>query len=276
LPRFLVLGAGFTGSRVIDLLKQGGFDVHSTNRNVHNHAQRFDAAQPNYPSLLNLITPDTAVLHSIPTLHIADRLTEITPALTAALRANPPARLVYLSTTGVYGTTCTVDEHTAIAPRTERELLRVKAERAVRSGPWNSLVLRPAAIYGPGRGIHAAIRAGTFRLPEDPSNFVSRIHVDDLAAHAYAALLSDCEGEYPVADEEPCTSYEAARFCSELLGLPIPPSAPSSTLGETRRADRRVDGSAIRKLLGVSLQYPSYKTGFPACLESEARLRSMS
>jgi hypothetical protein len=37
-------------------------------------------------------------------------------------------------------------------------------------------------------------------------------------------------------------------------------------LHETRRADRRVDGSAVFRLLGVTLHYPNYRLGIPASL----------
>jgi hypothetical protein len=93
--------------------------------------------------------------------------------------------------------------------------------------------------------------------------------VDDLAAVAEAALLSALTGAYPVADEEPCTSLEIARFCAGLLGLPLPAPVPEDQVSETRRADRRVDGRAIVRLLGVSLRYPSYRQGIPAALAEE-------
>jgi nucleoside-diphosphate-sugar epimerase len=108
--------------------------------------------------------------------------------------------------------------------------------------------------------------SGKFRLAGEGLNFVSRIHVDDLAAITVAALLSDVTGAYPVADDHPCTSLEIAGYCSELLDLPMPAAAVSESLHETRRADRRVDGRAIRRLLGVSLHYPSYREGIPASI----------
>jgi nucleoside-diphosphate-sugar epimerase len=172
-----------------------------------------------------------------------------------------PARVVYLSTTGVYGSIRDVDETTAPAPETEQGRLRVETENAVQSGPWSSLVLRPAAIYGPGRGIHVSMLEGRFQLAGAGDNFVSRIHVEDLAAHAEAALLSDVTGAYPVGDDLPCTSLEIAGYCSKMLNVPMPPSAPLDSLHETRRADRKVDGRAIRARLGITLQYPTYREG---------------
>ncbi len=176
-------------------------------------------------------------------------------------RSATPARLVYLSTTGVYGDTQLVDESTPPAPETPQHRARVEVEQRVAAGPWSGLTLRPAAIYGPGRGMQESIKTGTCRLGD---NFVSRIHVDDLAAHAEAALLSDVIGAYPVADEEPCTATEIAEFCAKLLGIPLPQSPAQPRFGKP--SNRRVDGSAIRRLLFVRLIYPTYRTGIPASL----------
>ena len=160
-------------------------------------------------------------------------------------------------------------------PPPERQRLRLAAEQAVAAGPWPSLILRPAAIYGPGRGVHVRLHARTFKLLGDGSNYISRIHVDDLARVVVAALFSDLTGAYPLADDEPCPSREIVAFCAELLGLPLPPSAGPEELDETRRSDRRVDGSKIRSLLGVDLAYPSYRQGIPAALrESTPELRA--
>lgn len=193
------------------------------------------------------------VLYSIPIA--ATPVREILARLTGV-----PKRMVYLSTTGVYGAIRDVDEHTVPVPNTEQGRLRLAAEDDVRAGAWSSLVLRPAAIYGPDRGVHVAMREGRFQLAGDGSNFVSRIHVDDLAAHVEAGLLSDITGAYPAADDLPCTSREIAEFYARRLNLPMPPSVPRETLHETRGSDRRVDGRAIRKLLNVTLQYPDYRS----------------
>jgi hypothetical protein len=91
--------------------------------------------------------------------------------------------------------------------------------------------------------------------------------VEDLAAHVEAALLTDLAGAWPVADNHPCTSREIAEYCAQLLKLPPPESVPAAAVHRTRRANRKVDGSAIRQLLGIDLIYPSYREGIPASLE---------
>jgi nucleoside-diphosphate-sugar epimerase len=255
----VILGCGYTGKRVAGRLLARGVNVVLTTRHRESLSDlaslgaevlELDAAQPG-----PLAIPEGArVLHSIPLLEPG--AIEVTPQLLAAFTAQP-ARVVYLSTTGVYGATRDVDETTPPAPNTERERLRIAAEEAVQSGPWSSLVLRPAAIYGSDRGIHVSMK------------LVSRIHVDDLAAHAEAALFSDVTGAWPVGDELPCTSREIAEYCSRLFDLPIPTSADPARLHETRRADRRVDGSGIRRALGITLCYPTYREGLRASLAAE-------
>lgn len=202
------------------------------------------------------------VLHSIPPDAPADLL--------EPLRGNA-ARVVYLSSTAVYRSS-RVDATTAPEPGTGLARARLEAERTIIEGPWSSLILRPAAIYGPGRGIHKSIQRGEYSLSD---TFVSRIHVDDLAAHAEAALFSAVTGARPVADEEPCTSREIAEFCARVLNLTVPNADRENAERKPRFSNnRRVDGSAIRRELGITLIYPSYRVGIPAALASKADART--
>lgn len=276
-PKVLILGCGFTGQRVARQLLRRGVDVLCTNRTGNPAVGgvvtlRLDVNDPaSIAKWREALVSGLLVLYSIPSIKLGGRLVDPAPIICQALQDRRPARLVYLSTTGVYGDTRDVNEYTPPAPKTERELLRAGAEQAVAEGSWQSLILRPAAIYGPNRGIHAAVRAGSFRVPPDNTRMTSRIHVDDLAEHAVRGLLSEIEGAYPIADEEPCSSLKVAQWSAELLGVELPPAAAIDSLRETRRADRRVDGSAIRRLLGITLRYPSFRVGIPACLDEEAQ-----
>ena len=132
-----------------------------------------------------------------------------------------------------------------------------------------SLILRPAAIYGPGRGVHAAMRQGRFSLARGVTRLVSRIHVDDLARIAVASMERCVEGVFPVADELPAPSSDVAAFCARLLALETPPLASEAEMPETRRFGRRVDGSAILGMLGLDLRYPTYKEGITASVVAE-------
>ena len=249
---FLILGCGYTGARVAARLVARGERVVAESRDPERlrrdlpgvEVLRFGETLP--------MAPGTRVLHSLP--------------VPFARRLAGAARLVYLSTTGVYGDQPEVDETTAVAPRNAREQVRVEEERGVAAACQNHLILRPAAIYGPGRGVHVSLREGKHRYWGDGSNYISRIHVDDLAALSEAALYSDLTGEFPVADDEPARAIDITRFCAGLLGIPVPPPEAGLPGEDTRRSNRRVDGRAIRQALRVELVFPSYRVGIPAAL----------
>ena len=209
--------------------------------------------------------PANAVLaHLIPPLQAAENA-----ALRAVIEQLKPRRIVYVSSTGVYGEQTEVHAGTAAMPNDERGRLRFEEEQWIASGPWTSLVLRAAGIYGPGRGVHAALREG--KLPRSAgSGIVSRIHVDDLATIVEAGMFSDTGGAWPVADDAPCSSDEVAAWCAGLLGLEVADQAwkPASSANRTM-AGRKVDGRKIRETLGVELAYPSWERGIPACLAEE-------
>ncbi len=250
----LILGCGYTGQRVAKRFLTMGAHVTATTRNPPRLAG-LGAEIIGMGDLPKHVRPGMLVLHSIPPDGPAGLLDQL---------RNRARRLVYLSSTAVYGAASLVNESTPADESTERARARLEAERAIAAGPWSSLILRPAAIYGPGRGVQESIQRGEHSLSD---RFVSRIHVDDLAAHAEAALLSTISGAYPVADEEPCTSRDIAEFCAQLLNVPVTGTRHERPDRMPRFANnRRVDGSAIRNALGIKLTYPSYRVGVPAAL----------
>ena len=281
--QYLILGAGYTGGRVAALLERQGRRVvrvrahggapgereHGGATGAWEHGGapgvRFDVLDAStHAALAGAVEPGARGLYSLPVLRTPGGY-QATAAIVAPLLAGA-VRVVYLSTTGVYGDAHHVDETTPAAPRHLREELRIEEERTLAAAPWSTLVLRPAAIYGPGRGVHESMRAGKYRLPGDGSNYISRIHVDDLAAHCAAALDAAVTGTFPVADDEPCPAREIAGFCANLLSVPMPEFTERLPGDDTRRANRRVDGRAIRAALGVALRYPSYRQGIVASL----------
>jgi nucleoside-diphosphate-sugar epimerase len=260
---FVIFGCGYTGRRVAERLLGRGDRVLATTRHPIEiqgaEVLRFDAAPD---AALDFVPDGARVLYSIPALS-PDPAPEIFRRLAGRID-----RLVYLSTTSVYGRQQEVDEHTPVAPVSAADRARVAAEEAALGGPWSGTVLRPAAIYGPGRGVHVRMQEGSFRLAGEGLNFVSRIHVDDLAAICDAALRCNLSGAWPVADREPCRSRDIARFCADLLGVDMAPMAAPHELHATRRADRKVDAGALLRALGVELRYPSYRQGIPASVSS--------
>lgn len=264
----LILGCGYTGSRVSRARAARGARVIATARSA-GEAEAV-AAIGAEPLLLEASDPASLaglraaakrlggglrVLCTIPPARLADGA-EITGELVRAL-AGLAVRFVYLSTASVYGDARRVDETTPAAPVTERARLRIAAERAVAAGSWSWIVLRPAAIYGPGRGALAP-GGGRFRHATSLDAVVSRVHVDDLAAIAVAALDSDVSGTFPVADE----GAASAREILARQGRPAEHGRCADPLARDR--ERVVDGRAILRQLGVTLRYPTVDAALAA------------
>lgn len=261
----LILGCGFTGVRAAKLLLLRGHPVTALVRDPA-HISEIAALGANVrtwsltePPVLPRLPSGALVLHSVPDIPDAERA-----VFREYLKSLRPSRVVYLSTTGVYGRHETVSRETTVDPFDEKSARRVDEEEFVLHGDWSSLVLRPAAIYGPGRGVHVHIRNG--REPRSQSGMVSRIHVDDLAAVAVRGLLSNLDGAWPVADAVPASSATVAAFCRELYMMD-PANLPAAA--QFPIAGRRVDGSAIFDALETALTYPDYRAGIVACLAQE-------
>jgi nucleoside-diphosphate-sugar epimerase len=261
----VVLGLGFTGARLARRLLLRGVPVAAPVRGM----RRFpDLALAGLQlSELSLDHPETMLLprNAVVAVSIPPLPEPEGEALRETIRGIAPVRVVYVSSTGVYGDQVAVDENTPAEPNDDRGRLRLEEERWIASGPWTSLILRSAAIYGPGRGVHTAIRDG--KPPRSAgSGIVSRIHVDDLAAIVEAGMFSDIQGAWPVADDAACSSEEIAQWCRKLLKLEaaekqIPVGKPIT--------GRKVDGRKVREMLEVSLRYPSWQAGIEASLAEE-------
>ena len=184
----------------------------------------------------------------------------------------------YLSTSGVYGDFKGdwVDENTPVNPTTQRGKMRLLAEQQ-----WKSIVdlplhiFRLAGIYGPGRGPFAKVRAGTAQRVSKPGQVFSRIHVDDIIQTLSASILSpNPAGIYNLCDDDPAPPQDVIGYAAELLGLPLPPLVPfeEADLSPMARSfyaeNKRIRNDRIKKDLGVSLKYPSYKQGLRNIFEA--------
>ncbi len=185
--------------------------------------------------------------------------------------ARAARRIVYISTTGVYGAVSGhVDDDTPVDPDAPRAAPRLEAEAHWRA--VGATVLRAPAIYSAQSGLHLRLRAGTHRIVEDGSKYVSRIHADDLAALALAALdRAAPRSTYVVGDHEPAPQREVVAWLCARLGLPLPPAVAVGEAPPTLRGNRRVDARRVLRELGVSLRYPTYRDGYEAIVRGPAQ-----
>ncbi len=193
----------------------------------------------------------------------------------AAARAGAH-RLVYVSSTGVYAAAAgaDADEDWPTAPAGASGQARLAAERALlataRAEALAAVSLRAPGIYGPGRGVVARLRAGTYRVIGDGAAHVSRVHVDDLVAAIVAVGLAArlAHEVYNVADRDPCTAATHADGIAARLGLPPPPrvaidQVPAQTAAMLL-ADRRIVATRLERELGWAPRYPSWRDALDA------------
>jgi nucleoside-diphosphate-sugar epimerase len=200
----------------------------------------------------------------------------------AAIAAAPAlARVVYLSSVGVYGDRggAWVDESSAPAPGSPRARRRLTAEgdwRAFGEGRGASVdILRLAGVYGPGRNALQRLRRGEARRIVKPGQVFNRIHVDDVAAIAVRLIeAGGPSGLWNVADEEPAPPQDVIVFAAELIGVAPPPVEDFAFARLTPMArsfyddNRRVDVGKLRRELGYRWLYPTYRDGLRALADA--------
>jgi nucleoside-diphosphate-sugar epimerase len=196
--------------------------------------------------------------------------------LAAALAALPESveRLIYISSTGVYGQSDgeIIDEDSPCQPARESGLACLEAEQTLRRHPLGGrgIVLRLAGIYGPGR-----IPLVKNVLQNEPitaleSARLNLIHVDD-AVEAVLAAEQRVEPPrlYVVSDGHPCRRSEFYGELARLLEAPPPRfAAPADDSGRAQRGgDRHIDNARMLRDLGVPLRFPSYREGLRAIVD---------
>lgn len=206
--------------------------------------------------------------------------TRVAHLLSRIATAGQPRRVVYLSTSGVYGDCAGawVDETRAPAPAADRAWRRLDGEHRwhawSRESGGELVILRVAGIYGPGKLPLERLRSGQPMVAEAGAPITNHIHSLDLVEACLAAMERGLSGEiYNVCDGHPDNMtayfYAVADFC----GLPRPPvidrEAAKRRLSPGMRSylaeSRRLSNRKLVEALGVRLRYPTLREGLPAC-----------
>lgn len=285
----IVIGAGYTGGRlaasltahgaVIAITSSAGTASALAGRHLDARAWDLDASARCPLTAAEVAGAIVYYLAPPPDSGYGD------PRLAACLAGLPDGaqRIVYLSTTGVYGDAGgkTVAEEDAVAPSNERSRRRVAAERTLREWceprgvEW--VVLRVPGIYGPGRLPLERLRRGDPVIAETEAGPGNRIHVDDLVACCMAAGRTPRAANriYNVGDGDHASTSRYFELVAQLAGLPRPPAITraeaqqrlSPGLWSFMADSRRVDTARMRRELGVELRWGRLEDGICASLE---------
>lgn len=197
-----------------------------------------------------------------------------TRRLLAALmqRASLPRRLVYISTTGVYGDCAGawLDETRPLRPASARAVRRVAAENRLRrfgcrSGCRVSVLRAPGIYDADARLPLARLRKGEPVLAPEDDVFTNHIHADDLARLLALALFRGRPNRvYNASDDSQLRMGEYFDLVADAVGLPRPPRLPRADLSERLSAltlsfmseSRRLDNGRIKRELRARLLFP--------------------
>jgi nucleoside-diphosphate-sugar epimerase len=268
MKRLLIAGFGDVARRLVPLLPSG-VELCRVSR-----ATGYDLDRPD--TLSGLAGLADTVLHCAPPPDAGDGDPRTAHLLATLERGILPARIVYISTSGVYGDCggALVEENRYPNPQTARARRRVGAETLLRQ--WCAargvalVILRAPGIYAADRLPLARLRAGTPALRDEDDVYTNHIHADDLAAIALCALRRDApEGIYNASDDSRLKMGQWLDLVAERHGLPRAPriarrdaegripAALLSFMSESRRLDNR----RMKGLLGVRLRYPTVYEG---------------
>lgn len=292
MPEVLIIGCGNVGRRVAAAERAAGEPVTALARSESSAARlgtlglrvvRGDLDSPE--TLASLPTRAVRVYYFAPPPFSGTADPRLHHFLTAMAPDALPARMVLISTSGVYGD-CHgewVTEERPPRPDTDRARRRLDAEQTLRR--WSErqgvpvVILRVPGIYGPGRLPEQRVRAREPVLREMESPWSNRVHIDDLTRACLAAGAHGRPGAvYNISDGNPTTMTDYFNRVADALGVERPPQI---TLAQARAGfsagmqsylaeSKRLDNRRMREELGVEPRYPDLAQGLVACLVDEA------
>jgi len=231
------------------------------------------------PETLAAVLGADAVLHCAPPPSNGAADTRTAHLLAALAKGRIlPARVVYVSTSGVYGDCggAHVDESRALHPQTDRARRRVDAEHQL--ALWCSersvmlVILRVPGIYAADRLPLERLRGGTPVLRAEDDVYTNHVHAEDLASIVVRALEDAAPaGTYNASDDSEIRMGDWFDLVAERAGLPRPPRIAraeaagriSPELLSFMSESRRLANRRMKEILCVRLRFPTVFEGVP-------------
>jgi nucleoside-diphosphate-sugar epimerase len=276
-PSILLIGFGYVANHTARRLAASGWRVCASTRSPDTARQIQEAgydpvlADPETKdgaaALREAVSACDAVVSSVPPGPDCD---PVLPALEGLdLKGK---RLIYLSTTGVYGDRRGgwAFEADPVTPGQDRSIRRADAEAG-----WlarDALSLRLGGIYGPGRSAFDRLADGR-PVFDKPGQVFSRIHVADIAAAIEAALERPAvTGPLNIVDDAPSSQVDVMVGAAEMAGAPRPEVQPfdreaaSPMLASFFAENRRVSNARAKASLAWRPAYPDWRAGLASIL----------
>lgn len=187
-----------------------------------------------------------------------------------------PSKVVLISTTGVYGD-CDgnwVTELSETNPQTDRGKRRLDSETQwtdwCKTQNIDYVILRVPGIYARSRIPRQRIEQRIPVVNASECGFTNRVHADDLAAVAIAAMQSAISAEiYNATDGTPGKITDYLNAAAQELNLPIPPQISMQEAEQSLSAgmlsylseSRKISNQKMLTELKITLRYPNFREG---------------
>ena len=284
-----IIGCGNTGKHVSRTLIDNGFRVNATSHSEQSikkleslsinavYADLDDAT-----SLNNLEIDGADIFYFAPPLPQGNEDQRMSAFLGSLKPHTPPRRIVYISTTGVYGNHdgAWITEKTPTNPENGRSKRRLDAENKIiqfcQSNNSEYMILRVAGIYDLNKLPFKRIENGLKVLDPDIAPASNRIHTHDLANICIAAMQSEHTNlTLNVADGNPSSISDYFVKTARLFNLKEPEiiswqqaqTELSPEMMSYLQESKKIDISALITQLKIKLQYPNLSAGLQACKE---------
>jgi len=289
--RSWIIGCGHIGQRVSHLLQASGEQVYATSHSTASAKNLQKAGvtvfQVNLDKAGIFNNPDfeqAKMYYFVPPQKTGETDQRMLCFLQSLNPQKPPRRIVYISTTGVYGNHDGkwITENTPAKPENARSKRRLHAENALIQFCHNTgtdyIILRVAGIYDCVKLPLARINAGIKILKPDIAPASNRIHAADLASICVAAMQSQHRNcIFNVADGNPSSISDyfikTARFFALTPPTEIDMSEAEQVLSAEMlsylRESKKIDNRLLLTKLNISLKYPDLTAGLTACKKAD-------
>ncbi|QIF00887.1 shikimate kinase [Roseimicrobium sp. ORNL1] len=272
---YLVIGCGYIGERVADLLHEAGHAVVGVTHSQES-AQKLASAKA-YP----VHACDVSQASEVQAL--AEKL-EVSPAWVIHCASSsrggaetyrqvhlggcsnlgtsfPEAKILFTSSTSVYPQTdgsVVTEESDATPDRETSQILRATEDLVLAGG---GTVARLAGIYGPARSfVLKSYLEGTATIEGNEGNgrYLNQIHREDAARALVHLATSAPAGIYNVTDDTPVTQRECFTALSWRFQKLMPPVTEPNNQRKRAWTHKQVSNAKLRST-GFTLTFPSYE-----------------
>ena len=283
----LVFGYGYCADSLVTNLSNKNWEINVVTRNT----EKIDCLRKrgvkafqwsDKKRIERCMRKSNTILVTVPPAGFSDPVRDEFSELFPKLPEN--SKLVYLSSTGVYGDHRGnwVNEKSNLNPQTSLGIFRLNAEKLWQKVSdnfgLNLIILRLAGIYGSGRSPIDKLRKGKVSVVRKPGLLFSRIHIDDIIAIIRRCLEENgISGVYNVCDNEPASSESVMQEACRLLGyknleaIPIEKLNLSKTALEFYSESKKVSNKKLLEDFSYQMIHPDYFSGLK---EIVAKLRN--